>query len=80
MHGFGGVAGTGGVLGSGGATLQPVDSSFAIDVAGQSALRDGTKVQTVSLTAAQVFMLPTVPFLLQADLTRGTNRLFDVRG
>jgi hypothetical protein len=54
-----------------------VDSAGAIDGAGQLTGRDATKVQTVSLTADQVFMTPTAPFLLQADLTRGKDGLFD---
>jgi hypothetical protein len=74
----GGSVGSGGLVGTGGATLQPVDASAATDGAGQSAPRDGTKVRTVSLTAAQVFMQPSAPFLLQADLTRGADGLFDV--
>jgi hypothetical protein len=76
--GTGGVVGSGGALGSGGATLQSVDSSVGIDGAGLSGPRDATKIQTASLTAAQGFGQPTAPFLLQADLTRGTGRLFDV--
>jgi hypothetical protein len=56
---------------------QPVDSSDAIDSAGQFTGRDATKVQAVTVTAAQVFMVPTVPFLREADLTRGTDGLFD---
>jgi len=72
----GGFAGAGGLVGVGGSTMQPVDS--AIDSAGQSTPRDATKVQTVTLTAAQVFGQPTAPFLLQADLTRGVDGLFDV--
>jgi hypothetical protein len=35
-------------------------------------------VQTVTLTAAQVFMQPSAPFLLQADLARASNGLFTV--
>jgi hypothetical protein len=74
----GGSVGSGGLVGTGGATLQPVDASAATDGAGRSAPRDGSKVQTASLTAVQVFMQPSAPFLLQADLTRGAAGLLDV--
>jgi hypothetical protein len=71
-----GVAGTSGVDG-GSDTPQPVgDSDGAIDGAGQSTGRDPTRVQSVRLTAAQVFMQPTAPFLLRADLARGPDGLF----
>jgi hypothetical protein len=49
---------------------QSVDSSVG---------RDATKVQSVILTAVQVFMTPTAPFLFEADLTRGADGLFDFK-
>jgi hypothetical protein len=63
---------------TGGDTTPPADSAGAIDGAGQSTNRDPTKVQSVSLTAAQVFMEPTAPFLLRAELARGADGLFDL--
>jgi hypothetical protein len=49
---------------------QSVDSSVG---------RDATKVQTVTLTASQVFMAPTAPFLSEGDITRGADGLFDFK-
>jgi hypothetical protein len=74
----GGSSGSGGLVGTGGATVQPVDSSASIDGDERSTLRDGSTVQTASLTAAQVFLQPTAPFLLQADLARGSDGRFDL--
>jgi hypothetical protein len=73
------VAATSAPDGGSGSTQDPVDSAEAPDGAGQVTGRDATKVQTVSLAAAQGFMAPTAPFLLQAELTRGTDHLFDFK-
>jgi hypothetical protein len=75
----GGSSGTSGLVGTGGATVQPVDSSASIDGVRQSTPRDGSKVQTATLTAGQgIFFQPTAFFLRQADLTRGSDGLFDL--
>ncbi len=74
--GTGGTVGSGGQVGTGGVTQPPVDAG--IDGAGQSVPRDATKVQLVSVTAAEVFRQPTAPFLLAATLGRGADGLFDV--
>jgi len=58
--------------------LVAIDGSAAIDGDKQSTPRDPSKVQTVTLTAAQVFMQPSAPFLLQADLARTSDGRFAV--
>jgi hypothetical protein len=76
--GSGGAAGATGTTGSGGTSSQPVDGSVAIDGTGQAGIRDGTKVQIAVILAAQVWMRPSAPFLLRADLSRTADGRFTV--